>query len=195
MVEKSYSTDAAGSLSSFAQVAGMSSDKFAQLFKSKPEVALERFIKGLGESEKHGKSAIAVLDEMGITEVRLRDTLLRAANAGDLMTKAIEGGNKAFNENNALANEASKRYETTESKLEMLRNEAVNLGIELGGPLVDALRDGLQAAKPWLETLSDMADRFSRATTKYLEMDCDGRGCWTYIKNLRQWRNHDRRII
>lgn len=150
------------SLESFASVAGMTSDKFAELFKSKPEVALERFVKGLGESEKHGKSAIAVLDEMGITEVRLRDTLLRAANAGDLMTKAIEGGNKAFNENNALANEASKRYETTESKLKMLRNEAVNLGIELGGPLVDALRDGLQAAKPWLKTLSDMADRFSK---------------------------------
>lgn len=150
------------SLESFASAAGMTSDKFAQLFKSKPEVALERFIKGLGESEKHGKSAIQVLDEMGITEVRLRDTLLRAANAGDLMTKAIEGGNKAFNENTALANEASKRYETTESKLKMLRNEAVNLGIELGGPLVDALRDGLQAAKPWLKTLSDMADRFSK---------------------------------
>lgn len=150
------------SLESFASVAGMTSDKFAQLFKSKPEVALERFIKGLGESEKHGKSAIAVLDEMGISEVRLRDTLLRAANAGDLMTKAIEGGNKAFDENNALADEASKRYETTESKLKMLRNEAVNLGIELGGPLVDALRDGLQAAEPWLKTLSDMADRFSK---------------------------------
>lgn len=150
------------SLESFASVAGMTNDKFAQLFKSKPEVALERFVKGLGESEKHGKSAIAVLDEMGISEVRLRDTLLRAANAGDLMTKAIEGGNKAFDENNALANEASKRYETTESKLKMLRNEAVNLGIELGGPLVDALRDGLQAAKPWLKTLSDMADRFSK---------------------------------
>ncbi|MCJ0552522.1 phage tail tape measure protein [Enterococcus cecorum] len=150
------------SLESFASVAGMTSDKFAQLFKSKPEVALERFIKWLGESEKHGKSAIAVLDEMGITEVRLRDTLLRAANAGDLMTKAIEGGNKAFNENTALANEANKRYETTESKLKMLRNEAVNLGIQLGGPLVDALRDGLQAAKPWLKTLSDMADRFSK---------------------------------
>ena len=150
------------SLESFASVAGMTSDKFAELFKSKPEVALERFVKGLGESEKHGKSAIQVLDEMGITEVRLRDTLLRAANAGDLMTKAIEGGNKAFDENNALANEASKRYETTESKLKMLRNEAVNLGIELGGPLVDALRDGLQASKPWLKTLSDMADRFSK---------------------------------
>lgn len=150
------------SLESFAGVAGMTSDKFAELFKSKPEVALERFVKGLGESEKHGKSAIQVLDEMGITEVRLRDTLLRAANAGDLMTKAIEGGNKAFNENTALANEANKRYETTESKLKMLRNEAVNLGIELGGPLVDALRDGLQAAKPWLKTLGDMADRFSK---------------------------------
>lgn len=150
------------SLESFASVAGMTSDKFAQLFKSKPEVALERFIKGLGESEKHGKSAIAVLDEMGISEVRLRDTLLRAANAGDLMTKAIEGGNKAFNENTALANEANKRYETTESKLKMLRNEAVNMAIKFGGPLVDALRDGLKAAEPWIETLTKMAEKFSQ---------------------------------
>lgn len=150
------------SLESFASVAGMTSDKFAQLFKSKPEIALERFIKGLGESEKNGKSAIAVLDEMGITEVRLRDTLLRAANAGDLMTKAIEGGNKAFNENTALANEANKRYETTESKLKMLRNEAVNMAIKFGGPLVDALRDGLKAAEPWIETLTKMADKFSQ---------------------------------
>lgn len=150
------------SLESFAGVAGMTSDKFAELFKSKPEVALERFVKGLGESEKHGKSAIQVLDEMGITEVRLRDTLLRAANAGDLMTKAIEGGNKAFDENNALANEANKRYETTESKLKMLRNEAVNMAIKFGGPLVDALRDGLKAAEPWIETLTKMADKFSQ---------------------------------
>ncbi|XBG72190.1 phage tail tape measure protein [Enterococcus cecorum] len=101
------------------------------------------------------------------------------------MTKAIEGGNKAFNENNALANEASKRYETTESKLKMLRNEAVNLGIELGGPLVDALRDGLQAAKPWLKTLSDMADKFSkleperqRSILKWIAM---GAASWTYF--------------
>lgn len=155
-------TDSAEGLENFANVAGMTSDKFANLFKSKPEKALTAFIKGLGESEKHGKSAIAVLDEMGITEVRLRDTLLRSANAGDLMSQAIQRGNKAFKENTALANEASKRYETTESKLKMLRNEAVNVAIDFGGPLVDALRDGLQAAKPWLKTLGDMADRFSK---------------------------------
>lgn len=155
-------TDSAEGLGNFANVAGMTSDKFANLFKSKPEKALTAFIKGLGESEKHGKSAIAVLDEMGITEVRLRDTLLRSANAGDLMSQAIQRGNKAFKENTALANEASKRYETTESKLKMLRNEAVNVAIDFGGPLVDALRDGLQAAKPWLKTLGDMADKFSK---------------------------------
>lgn len=155
-------TDSAEGLENFANVAGMTSDKFANLFKSKPEKALTAFIKGLGESEKHGKSAIAVLDEMGITEIRLRDTLLRSANAGDLMSQAIQRGNKAFKENTALANEANKRYETTESKLKMLRNEAVNVAIDFGGPLVDALRDGLQASKPWLKTLGDMADRFSK---------------------------------
>ncbi len=60
--------------------------------------------------------------------------MLRAANASGVFAGAVEMGNEAFGENTALAEEAGKRYETTESKLKMLRNEAVNAAIDLGGP-------------------------------------------------------------
>lgn len=153
----------ADSLESFSEVAGMTSVQFGTLFKSNPAEALQKFIVGLKDSEKHGKSAISVLDEMGITEVRLRDTLLRAAGASGVFGDAIKMGNKAFKENTALTEEASKRYETTESKLKALKNEVVDAAIDLGGPFVDALRDGVQAAKPLIENLAKMAKAFSNA--------------------------------
>ncbi|MGH2096073.1 phage tail tape measure protein, partial [Enterococcus faecalis] len=89
--------------------------------------------------------------------------LLRAANASDVFEGAVKRGNSAFKENTALANEAGKRYETTEAKLGMLKNEFVNMGIDLGGPFVDALRSALQASKPLVETLGKMAKAFSEA--------------------------------
>lgn len=149
------------SLEQFADVAGMTSDKFSDMFKSNPSEAIMKFVEGLGKAEEQGSSAISVLDSMGITEVRLRDSLLRAANASGVFAGAVEMGNEAFGENTALAEEAGKRYETTESKLKMLKNEVVDAAIEFGGPLVDALRDGLEASKPFIASLGDLAKSFS----------------------------------
>ncbi|MFR0703097.1 phage tail tape measure protein [Enterococcus sp.] len=158
------------SLEQFADVAGMTSDKFSDMFKSNPSEAIMKFVEGLGKAEEQGSSAISVLDDMGITEVRLRDSLLRAANASGVFAGAVEMGNEAFGENTALAEEAGKRYETTESKLKMLRNEAVNAAIDLGGPFVDALRDGLESSKPLVEQLGKLATAFSEADPKTQQM-------------------------
>lgn len=153
--------DAAISLQQFAEVAGMTNAEFGNLFKENPAEAVMKFVEGLAHAEEKGKSAIAVLDDMDIKEVRLRDSLLRAANASGVFAGAVEMGNKAFGENTALAEEAGKRYETTESKLKMLKNEVVDAAIEFGGPLVDALRDGLEASKPLIKSFGDMAKAFS----------------------------------
>ncbi|MGM0139214.1 phage tail tape measure protein, TP901 family, core region [Enterococcus sp. DIV0755b] len=148
-------------LENFSKVAGMTNAEFADLFKKDPSKAIMKFVEGLSHAEEKGTSAIKVLNDMDIKEVRLRDSLLRAANASGVFGDAIEMGNKAWKENTALTNEASKRYETTESKLKMLKNEAVDAAIELGGPLIDALRDGLQASKPLIKGLGDLAKSFS----------------------------------
>lgn len=151
------------SLESFSNVAGMTGDQFAKMFKSNPTEAIMKFVKGLSEAEKNGSSAIKVLDDMDIKEVRLRDSLLRAANASGIFGDAIKTGNSAFEENTALAEEAGKRYETVESQLAMLKNEVVDVAIEFGGPFLGALRDGVQTAKPFIKTLADLAQKFSEA--------------------------------
>ena len=130
-------------LNNFAEVAGMSASGFQKAFKEDAAGALIAFIEGLGKSEEKGTSAIKVLDDMGISEVRLRDSLLRASGASDVFTEAIELGSKAWDENTALTEEAEKRYATTESQLIMLKNKIVDLGISLGGSLTPIIRDNV----------------------------------------------------
>ena len=168
-LKKMYASKASGSLEDFANVTGRTSEEFAQLFKSNPSQALIEFIQGLKDSEKHGISAIKVLDDMGITEVRLRDSLLRAANASDVFEGAVKRGNEAFNENTALAEEAGKRYGTTESQLKILRGQLNDVAITFGGPLVAALNSAISAAKPMIEALANMAEAFASADPKTQE--------------------------
>lgn len=148
-------------LDKFASIAGMSSEQFATTWKNKPIEAIQAFIKGLGELDSKGESATLVLDEMGLSGVRQSNMLKSLALASDTMTSAVDMSNKAWSENTALTKEANTRYETTESKLKMLKNEVTDVAIEFGGPLVDALRDGVQASKPVIQFLGDMAEKFS----------------------------------
>lgn len=152
---------ASESLKQFADIAGMSSEQFALSWKKKPIEAIQAFIKGLGQLGDKGESATLVLDEMGLKGIRQGNMLKSLALASDTLTSAVDTSTKAWNDNTALTDEANKRYETTESKLKMLKNEVTDVAIEFGGPLVDALRDGVQASKPVIQFLGDMAKKFS----------------------------------
>lgn len=152
---------ASDSLKSFADIAGMSSEQFAMSWKNKPIEAIQSFIKGLGQLGEKGESATLVLDDMGLKGIRQANMLKSLALASDTLTGAVDMSTQAWDENTALTAEANKRYETTESKLKMLKNEVTDVAIEFGGPLVDALRDGVNASKPVLQFLGDMAKKFS----------------------------------
>ena len=152
---------AADDLNLIAKTAGMTSEEFQQAWKEKPVVALQSFIKGLQEAQNKGVNMNAILMQLGMTGVRQSNMLKSLALASDKMGEAVDRSNKAWKENTALTNEANKRYETTESQLKMFKNQVTDLAIEFGGPLLKALREGLKAGKPWIETLAKMAKEFS----------------------------------
>ena len=133
MIDMNLATEKGGKkLEQFAKVAGMSASEFKTAFEKDATGAILSFIKGLGDAESKGQSAIGILDKMGISEVRLRDTLLRAAGASDVFSEALEIGTQAWDENTALTNEANQRYETMASKMAMLKNKLVDIGITIG---------------------------------------------------------------
>lgn len=155
MVEMQLAAEQGGeSLEGFADVAGMSAEAFASAYKQDAAEALMRFIEGLSTCEERGVSAISVLDSMGISEIRMRDALLRAAGASDVFSEALSIGNQAWNENTALTKEASQRYETFESKMSMVKNAVVDLGISLYDSAEKPLKRGADAALSYANALS-----------------------------------------
>lgn len=118
-------------LQSFASVAGMTASEFANKFNADAAGAINEFIKGLGRIQAEGGSAIAILDEMGITEIRMRDALLRASGASEVFENALKIGSDAWSDNNALVNEATQRYKTVDSQLAILKNKFIDLGISI----------------------------------------------------------------
>ena len=149
-----------------AQTAGMTAEQFSTAWKQKPAEALQAFIKGLQRAHDEGKNMDGILDELGMTGIRQGNMLKSLASASDKMSEAVSRSNTAWKENNALTNEASKRYETTESQLKIFKNKLTDIAIEFGGPLLKALNSGLDAAKPWIQMLSDMAKKFSEMSTE-----------------------------
>lgn len=133
------------SLQNFANAAGMSAEQFKAAFQQDAAEAMISFIKGLQSCEERGISAIKVLDDMGITEVRMRDALLRAAGAGDLFGNAIQTANKAWSENTALANEANKRYGTSASRIAMMKNRIVEAAISIGNKLLPSVLSAVES--------------------------------------------------
>lgn len=145
------------SLKDFASVAGMTTSEFSKAFKEDAAGALTTFIKGLSSAEEQGNSAIKVLDDMGITEVRLRDSLLRAGSASELFNDTIALGSKAWEENTALTNEANQRYATTESQIKILKNEIVAMAREIGVELLPIVKDGMIVIKDLIKKFNELS--------------------------------------
>lgn len=145
-------------LENFADVAGLTAKEFKTLFEKDAAKAVEAFITGLGDVEGKGESTIKMLQDMGFTEVRLRDSLTRLANSSGNLSKAISVGNEAWEENSALQNEANQRYETTASRMEIIKNKFVAVGIKIKDvlqPSIDTLLDKVDAAVTWFSKLDD----------------------------------------
>lgn len=141
-------------LNGFAAVAGMSAQAFKKAFEEDAAGAIIAFIQGLAKSQEKGTTAIEVLDSLGIKEIRLRDALLRAAGASGVFTEAMEIGSRAWEENTALTKEAEQRYETVESKLQIMKNGLTNLGIAVYDKLREPFKNSIDVAIKKIEGLS-----------------------------------------
>ena len=144
MVDIARAVDQGGDkLDGFAQVAGMSAEDFRRAFQDDAAGAIVTFIEGLGRVKDEGGNTFQVLEDLGQGNVRVRDALLRSAGAGDLLREALQTGSAAWEENTALTEEAEKRYATTASQIQILKNNVNDVAIEVGQQLMPALNDSV----------------------------------------------------
>lgn len=150
----------AGALGQFADVAGMTADEFATAFRERPTEAIAAFTAGLGRIVDAGGDVTTVLGDLSLNEIRVRDALLRMAGSGDVLTNSVELSTQAWEENIALQTEVDRRYETTESQMAMVRNQAMEVARTLGDALIPFVLALLEAAKPLIGALQGLAEWF-----------------------------------
>lgn len=127
-------------LDTFAEITGHTREEFVSLFKDDPYQAIQDFIKGLADMADAGDSAIVALNDLGINETRMRDTILRLTSAYELLDESMTRADKAWKDGTALATEAGLRYDTVASKVQILKNTWAEVGLEIFDNVEPALR-------------------------------------------------------
>ena len=130
----------------FSRVSGVLPEQFKQLAENNPAQAFNIFLQGLQRLSAEGGNVVEVLDALGLKQQRTIRALLALSEAGDLVTETLARGNAAFEINNALNEEAAKRFETLKSQTKLMKNAFTELRIEIGNtflPLAKALTQAL----------------------------------------------------
>jgi hypothetical protein len=146
----------------FAKISGKTADKFKTDWQENPAQGMLDFFTGLSALDESGaQSAIAVLDEMGITEIRMARMIKGLTGNTALYSDALKMAAEAYAENpldNALTREAAQRYETQESQNKMLGNKLQNSMANLGDNLVQAVQPALDAVNGLLDAFNKLSE-------------------------------------
>ncbi len=131
-------------LNTFAEIAGLTADEFAELALTDPSAAMEAFLTGLSKME--GTQVPVVLDELGLSGIRVQQSIIKLTSDVDGFTTALGLSEEGMQGNGAAMTEATIKAETTAGSFNRFKNSATLLGIELGTtllPAVTGVTDGL----------------------------------------------------
>jgi len=150
----------------FAKVARMSVPAFEQLYSLDSSQAVASFIKGLDDTSSVGLTNISVLQKLGLGQVRTQKAILALAKANDTLFSALETANQAYRENNALTEEAERRYETLFSELakgkNILKAEFIDFGLDKLDGAKKIVKDLNNILFITTRTALNLADGFTR---------------------------------
>lgn len=139
-------------LADLAQVAGMTSDAFKNLFKSDANAALTAVLQGFNDLKAAGGDLGGVLEALHIHGSREIDDLTRLAGAQKSVGATVVQSTEAWRDQDAVFRIAAERFDTTANKITILSNvisgEAVVSTSGLGkmvGDLAKVTSDAIKA--------------------------------------------------
>ena len=149
-------------LAIWADVAGMSTGKFKKLWETDAMSAIQSVVKGMGDASAGGENLNVILDDLGVKSLRQTDTMKRLSSASELLGESVKISNEAWDENTALTAESDKRYETTASKIQQLKNTFTELAVKLGDillPIIQKVVEKVSSIVDWLTNLNPVAQK------------------------------------
>lgn len=116
----------------FAEIAGMSAEKFATSFKAKPAEAVTAFIAGLAKMRAEGRDVGTMLGDLDIKEARQIDMLQRLSLNTGALTDAMRSANDEYATGNALQAEAAAKAESIAGQWQLVKNVFSLVAVEIG---------------------------------------------------------------
>jgi TP901 family phage tail tape measure protein len=132
-----------------ASIAGTSAKDFAAAYKKDASGTLEKFLVQLGKLSKAEQAA--TLESLGFTDIRITRGLLKILANTDNLTDSLDTASDAWETNNAMTKEAEKRFKTTASGLQLLRNNVTEAGITIGSELLPVINELAKEGVAWLQ--------------------------------------------
>lgn len=145
-------------LAVFARVAGMSVREFSEAFENDAPRAIAAFVEGMGRMSSAGESTTEIFSTLGLADERLKRAVLSVGSAQGLLTAQLDMGNKAWTDNNALVEEAEKRYDTTAAKVQIARNSLNEAAISIGENLLPILATAAEGLAKFFQGVASLPE-------------------------------------
>lgn len=143
-------------LRNFAQAAGLSDEAFVELFKKDPAKLFQVLTKNLGQTSNSGAELNATLKQLGLSDVRLINSLNPLIARYGELEKALATARKEAQDKTALDEESSKAADTLSGDIQQLSNAFSELGKELFKTLGPILREIVQTMTGFTQIVSDL---------------------------------------
>lgn len=140
----------------FANAMGMSREAFIDMFNNNQSEMLSLYADSMADLSDESQSASEILADLGLTNVRTAESLLKLAGNGDVVKTAIEDANIAWDENTALTNKANTVYETVESRWKAIIEKAKQFAASFSEDILPAIEEFLDWGIDTLDTLENM---------------------------------------
>jgi len=159
-------TGAQGALKTFADVSGVTAERFVELFKTDASEAFRLFVDGLGKAD----DAKGILEDLELADSRLVRSFISLSKASgvtdtsiSLLAETLGVAESAWTQNTALVEEAQKRYQTFKAQMQLVKNIIRDMGLSIGDALLPFLKDFLEFAKPiiveWAQRLPALLEQ------------------------------------
>jgi len=151
----------------FATASGMSFEKYAALVKRKPIEAIIALGENLGKMDKMARAE--ALEGLGLTGVRVAGTLMKLANASEIVRKNLRMANDEWGTGTSLQKEYETAAKGLTSQLITLKNIMIIVAGYIGEGLAPAIKtlikyvkENAEEVKEWAKSMGENLSRFAK---------------------------------
>jgi len=144
-------------LAAFAELTNMTADQLNRLVReNRGQEVFTAFISGLSQLDTVAKTS--ALDTLGLSTIRVDQTMRALSQNVPLVTQSLEGANRAFRENTEITNQYGIIQATLSAKWQEFQNAVQNVAAAVGDEFAPAAGAVLEALTSLLVTLDKVSD-------------------------------------